>query len=538
MHLAPTARAVLSSLALAAATFATFAASAAPATPAALDISHVDAHPQPSALAPGWEHGAFMEIFVRAYQDSNGDGIGDLRGLTQRLDYLQSLGIKGIWLMPITASSDHDHGYATADYRRIESAYGTQADFDALIQAAHAHGIGIIIDYVLNHASNEFPLFKESLTGPNARYRDWFVWQDRMPMDWDIWGHNPWTATPNGVYYGTFGGHMPDFNLRNPAALDYHFSSLRFWLNRGLDGFRLDAVPHLIENGAKEWNDQPESRALTKQVQDLVHSYPRRYVVCEATADPIAYGAADVCGSAFAFNFQYAVVDAARGKAEAVQKVAEYFEHAPLSMATMLSNHDIFAGQRPWDQLGGDEARMKLAAASYLLMPGTPFIYYGEEIGQAGRLELDGDGPIRSPMSWGADGQGFSKGKPFRPISPNAATHNPDVERSDPRSMLNFYKAMIALRNTRASIAQGDYADVVQGQLMVLRRRVGGEQSLVFINYADTPAQIALDGLPLDAALPALYPTDAANTHSDATGHASFSVPALSVLVVKADAQP
>ncbi|MBV8380298.1 MAG: alpha-amylase [Paucibacter sp.] len=537
MHLAPPSAGALPRL-LCSLLLAASAAQHGLAAPAAIDTAHVDAHPQASQLAPGWEHGAFMEIFVRAYQDSNGDGIGDLRGLTARLDYLQALGIKGIWLMPITASSDHDHGYATLDYRRIEPAYGSMADFDALIQAAHARGIGVIIDYVLNHAALQLPLFQQALAGPSAPYRDWFVWQDRTPLDWDIWGHNPWTATPNGAYYGTFGGHMPDFNLRNPATLDYHFSSLRFWLNRGLDGFRLDAVPHLIENGAKEWNDQPESRALTKQVQALVKAYPQRYVVCEATADPVAYGADDVCGSAFAFNFQYAIMDAARGKPEAVKTVAAYFEHAPLSMATMLTNHDLFAGQRPWDQLGGKEARMKLAAASYLLMPGTPFIYYGEEIGQAGRTDLDGDGQIRSPMSWGADGRGFTQGTPFRPIAPNAATHNPEVERKDPHSMLAFYKAMIALRNTRASIAQGDYADEVQGQLMVLRRRLGAEQSLVLINYAEAPAQIALDGLPRDTALPALFPADAAAAHSDATGHASFSVPALSVLVVKADTQP
>ncbi|MBV8605102.1 MAG: alpha-amylase [Pelomonas sp.] len=539
MHDALPARRRLAGLALTA--FAACTALPAAAAPA-LDTAHVDARPSPSPLADGWEHGAFMEIFVRAYQDSKGDGVGDLRGLTARLDYLQALGVKGIWLMPITASSDHDHGYATVDYRRVEPAYGDLADFDALIAAAHARGIGVIIDYVFNHASAEFPPFEQALAGPDAPYRDWFVWQDRTPLDWSIWGHNPWTATPTGAYYGTFGGHMPDFNLRNPAALDYHFSSLRFWLNRGLDGFRLDAVPHLIENGPEAWNDQPESRALAKRIQDLVKSYPRRFVVCEATAAPLVYARPDVCGSAFAFDFQYEIVKAARGEpveaAAALPKVADYFRHAPPSMATMLSNHDIFAGQRLWDQLHGDAAGLKLAAATYLLMPGTPFIYYGEEIGQAGRLELDGDGPIRAPMSWDADGRGFSTGQPFRPIAPNAATHNPVVEAADPNSVLNFYKAMIALRNRRRSIAAGDYAAATQGLLMVLRRRLGAELSVVLINYGAAPAQVALDALPPGAALPALYPRGAAAAHSDAGGRANVTVPARAVLVLQADRQP
>jgi glycosidase len=505
------------------------ALAALPCAAAPVDLTPVPAQASPSALQAGWEHGAFMEIFVRAYQDSNGDGIGDLRGLTQHLDYLQELGVKGLWLMPITASSDHDHGYATLDYRSIEPAYGTLEDFDALIKAAHARGIGVIIDYVLNHGSLESPLFQSALKGPDSPYRDWYVWQDQAPLGWEIWGHNPWTATPTGSYYGTFGGQMPDFNLRNPVTVEYHFSSLRFWLNRGLDGFRLDAVPHLIENGAKEWNDQPESRALTHQVQELIKSYPQRHVVCEATADPIAYGKPEVCGSSFAFGLQYEVIKAARGQAEAVQKISEYFVKAPLSMATMLTNHDLFAGQRVWDQLQGNEARMKLAAATYLLMPGTPFIYYGEEIGQAGVLNSEGDGPIRSPMSWGPQGQGFSAGQPFRPLSPNGATHNPDVERNKPASMLNFYKAMLKLRNTRASIAQGSYeAPKAKGQVLSFRRRLGQELSIVLINYGDKAVDVSIDGLPRQANLRSLYP-------SAGTAHKRVKLAPLSVQVLSAD---
>jgi glycosidase len=180
--------------------------------------------------------------------------------------------------------------------------------------------------------------------------------------------------------YGTFGPHMPDFNLRKPEVWAWHEDNLRFWLNRGLDGFRLDAVPHMIENDAEHWNDQPESRVLTKRLQDLIKSYPHRYVVCEATASPQAYGDDAVCGGAFAFGHVQHYVGAALGKPEAVQALAAYYRSASPNMATFVSNHDIFGGLRLWDQVGGDEARYKLAAAGYLLQPGTPYLYYGEEI--------------------------------------------------------------------------------------------------------------------------------------------------------------
>ncbi|OYU43501.1 MAG: alpha-amylase, partial [Burkholderiales bacterium PBB4] len=238
------------------------ASAAAPTTTAVapVDISTVEPRPQPNGLAAGWQQGAFMEIFVRAYKDTNGDGIGDLKGVTQSLDYLKDLGIKGIWLMPITTNADGDHGYATTDFRDIDPAYGTLADFDELIAQAHQRGIGVVMDYVINHSAVSHPLFVSAQTGPASPFYDWFVWEQTAPTGWDIWGKNPWTQTPQGAYFGTFGPHMPDFNFRNPAVLAYHQRSLRFWLNRGLDGYRLDAVPHLVENNAKDWNDQPESR--------------------------------------------------------------------------------------------------------------------------------------------------------------------------------------------------------------------------------------------------------------------------------------
>ena len=494
-----------------------------------VDLSPVPMKAAPSALPEGWEHGAFMEIFVRGYQDSDGDGIGDLRGLTSRLDYLKDLGVKGLWLMPIQRSADGDHGYATSEYRSVEPAYGTLADFDELIKQAHARGIGVVMDYVINHSAAQHPLFVEALKGPSNPYRDWFVWSPTAPPGWEIWEAYPWydAATQpwlfkgkakdlpkpapgaTNLYFGTFGPHMPDFNLRNPKVLDYHFASLRFWLNRGLDGYRLDAVPHMIENDAMRWNDQPESRALTKQLQSLIKQYPHRHVVCEATAEPAAYGDPSVCGGAFAFGYTQHFVEAARGKADSVKRLAEFYRTASTTMATFVSNHDIFAGQRLWDQVGGDLARYRVAAAGYLLQPGTPFIYFGEEIGQAGVPNLDGDKPLRAPMSWTAEPgkAGFTTGTPFRPVAPNIATHNAAAAAKDPTSLLAFYKAMLALRNSRPSIARGSFeASFADDLVLGFQRRLGNERSLVLINYGTQAAIVKLPGIAAQDRLVPLYP--------------------------------
>ena len=501
---------------------------------AAVDVSPVPEIRQSSALPPGWQRGPFMEVFVRAYKDSNGDGVGDLKGLTQQLDYLKDLGIRGIWLMPITASADGDHGYATTDFRAIEPASGTLEDFDELLRQAHARGMGVIMDYVINHSARTHPLFASAQIGPASPFYDWFVWEKEVPAGWDIWGKNPWTSTPHGNYFGTFGPHMPDFNFRNPAVLTYHQSSLRFWLNRGLDGYRLDAVPHLVENNAKDWNDQPESRRLTGELTALITAYPQRYVVCEATANPQAYAAPDICGSAFAFGLERSIVKAAKGDKKAIRAVADYFTTAPQSMATFVGNHDIFAGARLWDQLRGNRAQYKLAAASYLLQPGTPFIYYGEEIGMAGLVSLPGDEPLRAPMSWSAESKrgGFTTGTPFRPVSPNVARYNVAAQQADPQSLLSFYKSMLALRNSLPSLASGSYdAPQVQGRVMAYRRTLDAQTTLVVTNYGTRSATIRLDQLKPRAAFVPVFPQGGKTVAASAKGALRVRLPAQSVRV-------
>ncbi len=461
-----------------------FGLGAQTATP--VDTSPVQATDPGSTLPRDWQRGAFMEIFVRGYRDSDGDGVGDLRGVTQSLDYLQRLGIRGIWLMPITTSADGDHGYATTDFRSIEPQYGTLDDFDTLLREAHARGIGVIMDYVINHGAASHPLFRSALRGPAQPYRDWFVWQDIAPMGWEIWGNDPWIQTSNGAYMATFGPDMPDFNFRNPAVLQYHMDSLRFWLNRGLDGYRLDAVPHLIENNAKDWNDQPESRKITADLRALINGYSKRYTVCEATAKPQDYAAPELCASSFAFGHQYELVKAAKGDIKAIEKVAQYFVTAPAGMATFLSNHDRFGGQRMWDQFQGNLAQYRLAAATYLLQPGIPFLYYGEEIGLAGAKELRGDGPLRSPMSWTSEPRraGFTTGQPYRPIAPNSVTYNAASQQKNSKSLWSFYRDLLQLRNALPSLSKGDYQHpFVEGKLMGFQRTDGEQTALVLINY-------------------------------------------------------
>ena len=509
--------------------------------PSGPDLSAVPMRDRGSALQAGWQQGAFMQIFVRAYADSDGDGIGDLRGLTGRLDHLQRLGVRGLWLMPLMPNADGDHGYATTDFRAIAPEYGTLADFDELIRQAHARGIGVVMDYVLNHSAAEHPMFVEARRGPGSAFRDWYVWQHEAPQGWDIWGKNPWyhvgaspwlhrgevkhlppvPAGARGFYFGTFGPQMPDFNFRHPAVMAYHADSLRFWLNRGLDGFRLDAVPHLIENNARDWNDQPESRALTRQVQSLVKAYARRVSFCEATAEPRDYARPELCGAAFAFGIENQWVKAARGDAAALAKLVAYLASAPATLGLFVSNHDQFAGRRLWDQVGGDETLYRLVAATYLLMPGTPFIYYGEEIGQAGAEGLQGDQQLRGPMSWTGDATnaGFSSGRPFRALSSNRVTHHLAAQQADAHSLLAHYQALLALRNHHPALAGGSFErPVAAGATFSVQRRLADEHLLLAYNYGQAAAKLAVAGLPVGARLLPLRPGQVAIPAADAQG--------------------
>ena len=501
-----------------------------------VDVSAVAPADPGSALPAHWQNGTFMEVFVRAYKDSDGDGHGDLKGLTAKLDYLKDLGVTGLWLMPVTASQDHDHGYAVSDFRAIESAYGSMADLDELLKQAHARGIGVILDYVMNHSAAQNALFVNSSAAADNAFRDWYVWSASHPAGWSIYGSDPWHAVGSGWYFAPFWDQMPDFNLLNPAVVSYHQDNLRFWLNRGADGFRFDAVGNLVEHGPTAWENQPENYVLMGAARSLLNGYAQRYMVCEAPADPAGFGAAGACGSAFAFGHQHDIVAAAKGSATAVNNVANYFAAGQASnQGTIISNHDSFAGDRLYDQVGGNLAQYRLAAATYLLQPGIPFIYYGEEIGMAGGAGLSGDARLRTPMSWNANASGFTSGSPFRGLSANIGSFNAEAQAADPASLLAFYKSMLKLRKDSAALARGSYeVPAVEGSVLSFQRHQDAQHALVVINYGPAGTNVALGGLkPNLSSLAAAFtwPAGSATLSTGADGTARIQAPAQSVTV-------
>ena len=484
--------------------------------PMPADIGPVDVANSNNGLPQDWQRkGVFIEILVRAYQDSNGDGIGDLNGVTARLDYLKALGVSGIWLMPIFKSADHDHGYAVVNYRDIEPDYGTLADFDRLLAEAHQRGIGVIVDYVINHSSAEHPLFEDAYDHPNSVYADWYVFKDSPQKGWNTFAGDPWREAGQRWYYAVFDPGMPDFNLRNPRVVDFHLDNLRFWLNRGVDGFRFDAVGVLFENRAIAWENQPENHVLMKRVQHLLDSYDNRFMVCEAPGDPAAFAAPDSCGSAFAFGLQKHIIASVKLGRVKPDLLYTLSSQPVARMATLLANHDAFAGARLFKQFNGDEKSYRVAAATLLTLPGTPFIYYGEEIGlsHAEPVQQD-DQAIRGPMSWSAEPQaGFTRGdKLFRPLVGNWKTHNAATEQGEPGSLLNHYRRLIALRRAEPALSVGNFTplSVKDAPILAFVREHEGTRLLVLINYAYQGATLALPADIDPARWTGVFPADAA----------------------------
>jgi glycosidase len=530
------------------------------------DTSPVAVESTSSALDDSWRLGPFMEIYVRAYRDSNGDGEGDLEGVIEKLDYLEALGVRGLWLMPITASQDNDHGYMVTDYRAIHPDYGSIESLDALLAAAHARGIGVIMDYVVNHSAKQHPGFVAAAASASSTWRDWYVWSPSHMAGWSsVSNEDPWRPSPAaaGWYYASFIADMPDFNWKNPEVAAYHQSSFRYWLNRGVDGFRIDAAQLLVENGPLAVADQPETLTALAGLRGVVDGYANRFMVCEAPGAPRSYAIGNVCGGAFGFATSghatptgeargQQMVLAALGDPVSTSAVAQSPYSAPIGkLSTLLANHDRFAGQRLWNTFGGDTPGYRLAAATLMLMPGIPFLYYGEEIGMAEIALADPltDYHQRGAMSWTADpgNAGFSSlpqldgpravsdpaYKYLKP-APNVATANVAAETADPGSLLSHYRALIALRNAHAALSRGSYRLLASdGASMVFSRGHADEEVIVAINYQRTGALIAVQGIAGGAAYAPLfaYGTAPATLTADASGTASLAMPAQSVQV-------
>jgi alpha-amylase len=460
------------------------------------DISAVPVQGASSSLPRDWaKTAAFMEIFVRSYKDSNGDGIGDLKGLISQLDYLQALGITGLWLMPIGPSADQDHGYAQADYRSIAPEYGTMADFELLLREAHKRGIGVIIDFVVNHSANTNPLFLDAIASKRSPYRDWYEIADKDPH-WNL-RNNPWRTLPDqeGVYYGVFNTTMPDWNLRNPRVLAYLEDSMRFWMNKGVDGFRLDAVTMLLEDGPKAYFNNPGNPGIVAQLRDTVKAYQNRYLICEVSENPQLY--VNACDHAFAFGTQKFIHDSVMSGKVEPRLIAQLKRTDHDQMPLTLQSHDFYVGDRLMNQFGvSREDRYRVAAAIAILASATPFSYYGEEIGMDNN-GLHGDPGLRAPMSWTGTGPaaGFSTVTPYRALALNAGSFNVAAESGDAHSLLEFYRALYRVRLAHPVLATGSLRLLSRAgdPLLIFSRSSADDTVYVAINVSDIAQTAKID---------------------------------------------
>ena len=455
----------------------------------------------PSAPAASWTRGATCyEVFVRSFQDSNGDGTGDIPGLISRLDYIndgdpatrRDLGARCIWLMPVAESPSY-HGYDVADYYRVERDYGTNEDFKRLVAEAHRRGIRVLVDMVLNHASSRHPFFVAALSDTTSRYRDWFRWSPTQPAERNPWGDNNWRKSPMGNewYYAFFCCGMPDWNYRNPLVLSEMERVARFWLaDMDVDGFRLDAIPYLVEEPGRI-NHSAGTHAVLREYSAYVRSVkPNAFTVGEVSdnSDAMLGYYPDQLDSHFAFEVADSLISAVRrGAAQGVlPPILRLQRELPANhWSPFLRNHDQ---PRTRTELGGDMAKSRLASFLMLTLPGVPFVYYGEEIGMLGAKP---DERLRTPMQWtAAPGAGFTTGTPWQPLQDDAARANVEMQDADPRSILALHRKLIPVRDGNDALAAGRLIPLVTNNVAVTAylRRDGDKVVLIVANLGATPA--------------------------------------------------
>ena len=416
-----------------------------------------------------WNETVFYEIFVRSFYDSDGDGIGDFNGIIEKMDYLndgdpdsnQDLGISGIWLMPINPSPSY-HGYDVIDYYDVNPEYGTMEDFKNLLQEAHNRNIKVIIDLVLNHTSVQHPWFQSAAEDPESPYRDYYILEDQ-PEDYDSpWGSDVWHLADTGFYYGIFGPHMPDLDYTNPEVTAEMQAVIRFWLEDvGVDGFRLDAIKHLIEEGAVQENTL-STHAWWEGFYDYYTSInPKALTVGEAwsSSSEVVKYIGDEVTIAFEFDNAAAILDSVRGESKTKIQGSHQnlIENYPFHQyATFLTNHDQ---SRVMSELSNDEGQAKTAASLLLTGPGVPFLYYGEEIGQNGRKP---DENIRSPMQWNGESYaGFTSAEfPWRFPQKDYEERNVENQLITPDSIFNHYRKLIKLRNENKALQTGSFTEL------------------------------------------------------------------------------
>ena len=444
-----------------------------------------------------WNDVVWYEIFVRSFYDSDGDGVGDINGIIERLDYLNDgdpnttsdLGVTGIWLMPIAVSPSY-HGYDVTDYFTIDPEYGTNEAFLLLMEEAHKRGIYVVVDLVLNHTSAQHPWFIDS-RDPDSEFRDWYLWEDENPGWRGPAGQVVWHRGSEGFYYGVFWDQMPDLNYQNPEVTAAMYEATEFWLaEMNVDGFRLDAIKHMIEDGEIQEN----SRSTHAWLEDYYLFYkgvdPNAFTVGEAwtSTEQVVDYTGDEVDIAFQFDLALDILNSSEvGLGPIVSKtMQQVYDAFPQNQyATFITNHDQ---NRVMSQLGDDWAKARLAASTLLTLPGVPFIYYGEEIGMTG---VKPDEDIRLPLQWTsqAPGVGFTTGTPWRFPATNFSDRNIEDMQADPVSLWSHYRDLIQLRNSHEALRVGEWTVVEgnSGRLFTFIRHTENETILVIINYNRNP---------------------------------------------------
>jgi alpha-glucosidase len=496
---------------------------------------------------PWWQHAVFYELYPRSFADTNGDGIGDLNGITSRLDYLQALGVDAVWITPCYPSPQVDFGYDVSDYQAIDPMYGTLQDFDRLVREAKQRGIRIIMDFVLNHTSDQHKWFLDSKSSRVAAHRDWYIWRDGKapgvpPNNWiSLFGHSAWQWDEHTqqYYYHFFYPQQPDLNWRNPAVEKAMFDVTRWWYQRGVAGFRLDAVdtvfedPALTDNpvqpGTNQFGDPnmsnvhnqklPEDNEVLQRLRAVADEYG---AVLIGETNPVSvselesyYGKGGKPGLQLPMDYLFTNVNTL--SATEYRKQIDAIDRTGHWPVYLISNHDI---RRPVSRYGDgqhDDAIAKLLAGMYLTLRGTPILYYGEELGMPNndptRREdvKDPIGKLGWPLYKGRDGErtpmqwtegpnaGFSSGQPWLPVPASYKTHNVATELADPDSVLQFYRHLLKLRHTDRALLDGDYLalDPDDSRVLSYLRRYNDEAVVVMLNMSGEQQHVRFDQTPL-----------------------------------------
>ncbi len=489
-----------------------------------------------------WKRGIIYQIYPRSFQDTNGDGIGDLEGIRRRLDYLTWLGVDAIWISPVYPSPMADFGYDVADYCNIDPLFGSIDDFRLLLDDAHGRGLKVVMDFVPNHTSIAHEWFQQSLSAKDHPKRDWYIWRDPapgggVPNNWvSSFGGPAWTfdEATGQYYYHAFLSSQPDLNWRNPDVCCAMHDVLRFWLDLGVDGFRVDVIWHLMKDPDFRDNpvnpgygegrgeiekflqvhstDHPDVHGVIAGMRKVIDAYPDRVLIGEVYLPVerlVTYYGQDLSGAHLPFNFQ--LLEVAWQAQRVADLIVEYDRSIPDGgwPNWVLGNHD-----RPRVAARIGEKQARVGTMLLLTLRGTPTLYYGDELG-IGKIHIPdhlvhdpweknepglglGRDPERTPMQWDAsEAAGFTTGTPWLPLSSDHLSRNVVLQREDAASMLNLTRALIALRRSSAALSVGTFALLkLQGDMLAFERRYSEERVIVVLNLChneecwDMPADV------------------------------------------------